>query len=324
MNFYQLPEYKNLEKEINKNFRLKINSLLITIVGYSAKYFVKKYIERNPKKVNYIFKPDQKLGKYNILDVDFSENERALDIIESYIKQADLKQKFMVVINTPHILDVKEFKRSYIGAHYYSKYLFKKPGFDYIKNYSKEMGVKLNNNSLRHLYKLTGGIGRLTKYLLVNSNLITLRGKELIDLEDIKNLIEPIVREASKCSKATLKLLGVYEKDNFSSSIINEHFLRNGIPLPLEIEITPDLYLFEKKNRVCRINKVESEILKHILENNGIIEKEKIADIKWGEGSYDKYSDQAIVKTIRRLNKKIIYYNFKTISGVGYKLIENV
>jgi DNA-binding response OmpR family regulator len=70
-----------------------------------------------------------------------------------------------------------------------------------------------------------------------------------------------------------------------------------------------------------KLTLAEKRILEELVKNEGQITREKIADFKWGEGSYDEFSDQAINKAVKRLNVKLTKYRLKAILGVGYKAV---
>lgn len=322
MKITDLDEYKNLRKELIRLSKINVNFLIVTFVGYSVSYYLKKILEDKKLNIAYIYERNQNLTKYNILDLDFYSNPDALKIVEEYLKSANLNQKFAVVINTPQILDSEDFKKTYIGTHFYSIYKFKKPRFDTIKVYARDMKVKLDETESKTTYSLTGGIGRLGKYILTNKDLIKLSPNELIENENIVKLIKPIVEVYSKNTKSLKEEFGVIEVGKYSSALIDAYLAKNPMGSNLEVEVSQDLFLIENGKTQSKLNGVEAKIVRFLILNNYLIEKEKIADIKWGEGSYDKYSDQAIVKTIRRLNKKFVNYKMKTISKVGYKLIE--
>ena len=86
------------------------------------------------------------------------------------------------------------------------------------------------------------------------------------------------------------------------------------------IVINKDLtFIEEGEARETPLIKAERDILEHLL-SEGVVTREKVADFKWGDGSYDNFSDQAINKTIQRLNKKLIKHRITAIPKVGYKL----
>lgn len=322
MNLSSLPEYKNLEKELDRCVKLNINFLIVTFVGYSVSFYLKKILDKKNKNITYINQDNQNLSRYNILDLDFCNNENALEIVEKYLRSANLDQKFAVVINTPQILDTNEFKKSYIGTHFYSVYKFIKPSLEKTYAYAEHMNVKISRKQIQLLHNLSGGIGRLGKYLLTNPQLIDYTAETLAVDENIVKLINPIIDTYSKSTNSLLEEYGVKKDGHFTSEIIDKYIDKHPSEKVLEISISPDLILIENNTESNKLNSVEAPIIKYIISNKGFIEKEKIAEIKWGEGSYDKYSDQAIVKTIRRLNKKMKFYKFATISRVGYKLEE--
>jgi hypothetical protein len=91
--------------------------------------------------------------------------------------------------------------------------------------------------------------------------------------------------------------------------------------LGLEIEVGDDLVMMEDGQKTGETMTVlEKQIVEYAATHGGIIPKEKIAEFKWGEGSYDQYSDQAIGKTMQRLEKKLHKYQLSALIKVGYKL----
>ncbi len=321
MDFYRLPEYIELEKELDKNIKLGVNFILSSFEGYSISYFLKKYMEKKPKNVSYIDQAGIKLSKYNILDFDFCENPNALTIIEEYIKSAELDQKFAVVINDPSIFDKDDYKNSYIGVHHYSTYYFKKPLLEYVKTYTKDMKVEFSKEDINKIYELSGGIGRLVKFLIVNRGLIDLPVTEIVINKSVIDLIAPVVKVIQNSNELTLNMFGVKNDGKFTSKIIETYLVENKISIHPQIKILKDLTLNENGENKERLNKIEAMVLQSILDNDGLIEKAKVADLKWGEGSYDQYSDQAIAKTILRINRKLNNYKIVAIPKYGYKII---
>jgi hypothetical protein len=321
MDFYKLPEYVELEKELDKNIKLGVNFIFSSFEGYSISYFLKKYMEKKPKNVSYIDQAGIKLSKYNILDFDFCVNPDALTVIEEHIKSAKLDQKFAVVINDPSIFDKDDYKNSYIGVHHYSTYHFKKPSLEYVKTYTKDMKVEFNNEDINNIYELSGGIGRLVKFLIVNRSLIDLPVTEIINNKSIVDLITPVIKVIQNSNELTLNMFGVKNNDKFTSKIIETYFIENNISIHPQIIILKDLTVNENGENKERLNKIEAMVLQSILDNDGLIEKAKVADLKWGDGSYDQYSDQAIAKTILRINRKLTYYKIVAIPKYGYKII---
>lgn len=321
MDFYHLSEYIELEKELDKNIKLSVNFIISSFEGYSISYFLKKYMEKKPKNVSYIDQAGIKLSKYNILDFDFCENPDALTMIEEYVKSAELDQKFAVVINDPSIFDRDDYKNSYIGVHHYSVYYFKKPSLEYIKTYTKDMKVEFSREDMNKIYELSGGIGRLVKFLIVNRGLIDLPVTQIVNNKSIVDLITPVVKVIQNSNKSTLNIFGIKNDVGFTSSIIETYFIQNKISIRPQIKISKDLIINENGENKERLNKIEAMVLQSILDNDGLIEKAKVADLKWGEGSYDQYSDQAIAKTILRINRKLTYYKIVAIPKYGYKIV---
>jgi len=322
MEFYELDEYKALEAELQRNLKQHVNFLIVTAPGYSLNYFLMKFMETNPSKVAYITQEGQRLDNFSILNFDYIADSEALQKTKKYMKSVDYTQKFAVTINSTQMFESEEFKTSHVASHVYSTYFFGRPSYTYVERFIREdMGINLKKGDIERIYELSGGVARFVKYLALEEARYCKDAKELIKDESLLLMIEPIASILSKCSNGILTKLGVLENGNYTSKLLEAYFKENPPAKPYDIKVDKDLSFSENGEKRERLAKVEADILKFMLENDGVITKEKVADIKWGERSYDAYSDQAVGKTMRRLGKKMKTYEIKALSNYGYKIL---
>ncbi len=322
MEFYELDEYKSLEAELQKNIKQHVNFLIVTAPGYSLNYFLMKFMETSPNDVTYITQEGQTLDKYSILNFDYIADNEALQKTEKYMKSVDYTQKFAVTINSTQMFESEKFKTSHVASHVYSTYFFGRPSYTYVERFIREdMGINLKKDHIERIYDLSGGVARFVKYLALDEARFSMSAKELIKEANLRQMIEPIASILSHSSSDILDKLGVIENGKYTSLVLNEYFKENPPRKSFDIEVDKDLSFTEKEEKRERLTKVEADILKLMLDNDGVITKEKVADIKWGEGSYDNYSDQAVGKTMRRLGKKMKTYEIKALSNYGYKIL---
>ncbi len=322
MEFYELDEYKALEVELLKNIKQHVNFLIVTAPGFSLNYFLMKFMETNPTDVAYITQEGQSLDKYSILNFDYIVDSEALRKTEKYMKSVDYTKKFAVAINSTQMFESEDFKTSHVASHVYSTYYFGKPSYAYIERFIHEdMGIALKKADIERIYDLSGGIARFVKYLALDEARYSSDASKLIKETNLLFMIEPIAWILSHSSNDILTKLGVLEKGNYTSKLLDAYFQENPPEKLFDIQVDQDLSFTEKGEKRERLAKVESDILISMLANGGVITKEKVADIKWGEGSYDEYSDQAVGKTMIRLGKKMKTYKIKALTNHGYKIM---
>src|SRR3989344_1336354 len=120
-----------------------------------------------------------------------------------------------------------------------------------------------------------------------------------------------------------LKEINLKDSQVFKSELLKRYFELHPSRSLLDIKVNVDLSYSENGElSKARFIKVEKLIIEEALRSEGVVTKEKVADFKWGKGSYDEYSDQAIGKTVQRLNKKLLAYELLPIRNVGYKLVK--
>jgi len=303
MNFYSQSLYKSLQSALDDNRQKKSNLLILTLPGLGISYFLKSYLEKKKdKSIAYISSPNQKLNKYNILDLGFIQNSQSLSVADEYFKSANIDEKFVLVINDPSIISSPDYKSSYLSRHLYQTFYFTARNFADTKIFALEINPDLTDSQIKHIYEVSGGIGKLIKFLCINP--------QAPDFP--QDLINPITNSISQCDSETLKKFNIDPK--------KIPFLKS-LPSKLNIKINFDLS-FEEDNIKSKeiLTKEERDILNFMLQNNNEIPREKVADFKWGEGKYDKFSDQAINKSMRRLSEKLSKFEITTIPKIGYQI----
>lgn len=315
--------YKEYEAEIWKKWKAKANLVIVTVAGMSENFFAKKFWEKWRKEgVGYVDGPGQKTEEFTVLNLNWAGNENALELANEYLQKAK-GERFAVVVNRPMMTKTKEFKTSYVGQHVYGIYYLRALPEDMMEIFSQELDLKATDAELTKIYQLTGGVGKWVKWLLVHREKLNTKAEELMADEGFELILEPTAGLAGECGDEQLEKLGLWERGQWKGKILATYFAKHQRRKKLEVEITADLGVVEKgKINGSRLTKLEADILRRMVESEGVITKENISDLKWGEVGYDKFSDQAINKGMRRLDKKLEVYAVKTIPGYGFKLVE--
>jgi len=324
MNFYQQSLYRDFEKFLSDTISKKSSCVIITIPGLGVSYFIKKFLSRSKlKNINYIFKEKEKVETFNILDLNFDKNEEALNWADEYFENASVEQKFALIINTPWILKSQEYKTSFLSSHIFSSLFFSARDLRDTSIFAKEINQKLDEEQIKNIFDLSGGIGRLIKFFAIRTDLLESKIEDMLKgNSDLLKLMIPTIEAIEQCDDSTLSELKIRKEGMFVSQLFDDYFKEHTRKTGLDISIGPDLTFSENgRENSNKLNRIESRIIEFALSNGGLVQKEKVADFKWGEGSYDKYSDQAITKTIQRLRKKLMFHNIEVVSGVGYKLV---
>lgn len=324
MDFYKHASYIAFSEALKNSLKNKTNTLLVSVPGMSVSFYIQKFLEKEDNKVfKYIKDDKESLLEFNILDLNFDKNEKALEIAEKYLKLADLNQKFALVVNTPSLLDSLKFIESTLGNHFYSSYYFKVLDKDLITIFGQILKSNLDKTEIDRIYELSGGLTRIVKFLITHKSYIDKSSQKIIEDLDFRRVFLPTAHIIEDSDDEVLIKLGIKNKDEFIGEILKDYFKTRPIKQNIDIKINSDLTFFEKdKLNGESLLKIEKYVIEGAIDNNGVVTKEKIADFKWGEGGYDEYSDQAIAKTVFRLKKKLKIYTIDPIQGYGYKIVE--
>jgi len=275
--------------------------LVYTFAGSGCTHYLKE-IAAVDKNLTYINSPGQQLGKYNLLDLTLSE-------AVLYIRQVSTTQKYLLVVSSG--TDFHSTNLESLLDHFYLTYPLPSGTKADIEDMISRFSQNKTLDFLNQIITFSGGIPKLAKYLITHDG--------RVDNQDpvYQNLLKNINDSVVGYSPAELKSLSlVDDQGNFISKLLSCEIKRS-----IDIKINFDLSFEEKGIKSTeKLTPLEAKIINKIIENGGQITKSEVSDIKWGEGKYDEFSDQAINKQIRRLSQKLQKFQLITIPKVGFEL----
>ncbi len=318
MDVYSQRAYRELEEVLEKHRKMKSNLLVVTVPGVGTSHLLKAYVERCEKlgnRVAYISDYDYG-GKWEDLNiVDLGKNFD-LAKVEKMMMGAKLDQKMVLVISRPSL--VKD--GSYLATHTYERFYVGVLDSRDAEALIDERGMVVDEKIKKRLYEVSGGIAKIYKYFLINSEKLDWKIDKLVNDEGLARMVEEVVGVCRSTSEEILEKLGIKKKGVFVSWLLSNWKGEGGRGINIQVDF--DLGFSEDgKKSAARLTPEEKKIIEKMVSNAGRITKEEVSEIKWGEGRYDKFSDQAINKAMRRLGKKLQYYRVETVVRVGYKLI---
>lgn len=280
--------YQDLYSAVVDAKKDKVNLLVVTLPSTGMKRMMKEMTAR---------------GVDGLYCWDWSNEAEMLRKLTKLFDELPIDKTIVMSVNYPKVLK----NGNNIWGHFLRRYYFgvrsKADSFLMMD----ELKADLDEKQKEEIYRQSGGLAHLIKYLVAGG-----------DKEVLESLVEPLM-EAVKGSDEEVrqKLIG---KGGLGTLV--EDFVRVNTR-QWDIEVGFDLRFYEcgKKAR-NRLSKVEAEILNKMMVSNGEITKEEVSDIKWGEGKYDEYSDQAINKAIRRLDEKLKKHTITTVPKIGFVLEE--
>lgn len=308
-----MEELAKFVAELRQN---EASGILVSVPGMGASYYCKKLVEKDPS-IRYINMEGQELTKFNILDFGFDRDGEAGKKVDDYFKKALPDQKFLVILNRPDFVELGKLDEYFFARRVYKQLWFKANDLEATRSMVSEFIDNPDEVLINKIFELSGGLRRIIKYFAVNKVLVELGVQELVKREDLQRLLIPSVLVINKISEDLLEKLGLKKNE-----LMKE--MGKNIASVIDIKVNQEMKLVENGQLGETLTKIEKQILELALtELENVITKEKIASQKWGEGSYDEYSDQAISKTIQRLNAKLQKHLFEPIPQVGYKLKAN-
>lgn len=295
--------YIQLRDTVLEAKKTKSHVLLYTFNGSGCSYVLEQ-ISQNENGFVYLKDGNtEQDGDYFL--ADFSSLEKCLD----FYKKLGKDQKALFVIQNG--LDYNSKLISELKAHCYHKLAFGTRNFQDAVVLMEELGIEASDPIVDSIFKESGGIARLIKHFSVNF----LSGKDLTSNLDDK--LEDIVSSIYGYNSNDLVELGLTDIDGQYKSLQFSSVLSSQI----NIKVNFDLSFAEDGDQATdTLNPIEAKILAKLVGSNGVVSKEDVSEIKWGEGKYDEFSDQAINKTMRRLSQKLKKYTIVTIPKVGFKI----
>lgn len=296
MDIRDQQSYRELRGALDKSVEDKVNLLIITLPGTGMGRFVKEYQAEKGDK-----------GAMMILNYDWKNTDQALIDIDEKISSLPIDKKVVLTLNFPGLLNDKRLTGRKWWNHFYKRFYFGVRDETDGKIAIKEMNSKLSTDEINKIYVLSGGFAQIMKYLAING---------IETREGLEAVVKPIIEALLGTNEEIRQKLGL----NLKGSIL-EQWLKSEEWL---LEVDFELNLIEEGKKVAKLTPTEAKILTKLITNDGKLTKEEVSEIKWGEGKYDEYSDQAINKAVRRLGSKMKKYQIETIPKVGFKLIKNV
>lgn len=319
-----LKIYQYLKDELGDPLQIKSNILLVSLPAMGAGHLVKKYIEENPQ-IKYVNGPGQELGdKLTIIYIAYDIDNQAFKWVDSYVRASGSGQNFILVLNSPGLMTTEKYLQTYLSGHVYKTIFLKCAEIEDVQILAKDFDNNLSEDEIGVIYQLSGGLPQLVKFLAINKSLLTKKNEEIITDENLQKIIEPLAKSVLDCTNEVLEKMGILDKGIYKSELLKTYVdKKGGKKAKIDIVINFDLSIEENGEKTGReISLKDKQILEELIAGDGDISKEKISDIKWGEGKYDEYSDQAINKTIRRLSAKLKEYKIETIPKVGYRIVK--
>lgn len=312
--------FKDFETFLLASYELKASSLVLTLPGLGTSFLSDQFAEKHREdlQTKRVTSVKEELSAFNIIDLDFEANDNALDEAEEIFKHAQHRKHLALIVETPHILKSGEFKKSLIAERVYKSYPFKVFDQQTTSVFLEFINPELSADQVKAIQKRTDGIARFAKYFAVNPQNLKKTNEKLYEDPIFNMLTVPIASTIQKTDPDVLLQMGIDKKDKFISSMLKAH---EEISVKTAISVHKDLTFSEDGEKSDEeLIKVEKEILQQALKE-GVVTREAIAEAKWGPESYDEYSDQAITKTVQRLNNKLRHHELEAIPKVSYKLI---
>ncbi len=283
MDVYDQAIYIELEEAIAKAKANKSNLAIVTFSGSGISYLLKAFIKKNGLDASFDL-------------IDFDSEDRWLEGVKKRVSDLGIEEKIGVVICGGK--SFREWEKSEISSHFYTSLWVGCRSEADNKKLALEINPKLNDKEIEEIFKLSAGAGKLTKYLAINF--------ENFNKEEVtyKKIIEEIKQSRQGFKKDEIERLGL--------SMIDMG-LSEGIEIDFDLSIREDGQMSKEK-----LTEVEARILREMMQNEGKMTKDKVSEIKWGKAEFDEFSDQAINKTMRRINEKMNVYKITTIPKVGF------
>ncbi len=299
--------FQDFTAKLDFCLQTKTNILIISLPGLGASYFLQNYHSLHPQNVTYLNQPNLLLKNFNLLDLQPYSN--FINDINRYFLTATTTQKFALAINSPSTTP---------SQHFYTTFYLPARNLQDTTNLVTEINPAISTAS--QIHHLSGGIPLLIKYFVANPDMVSQTPGVIAQQPEVVNLLSPLAKEIATTDTQTLEKLQIKNSNGWVSPVLA--LLVNTSNQQVNITINFDLTFTENgRTSPTPLNRLEKDILNFMLQHQNTITREQIADIKWGPGKYDQFSDLAIGKTMRRLAKKLQSHHLKTTPKIGYSLI---
>jgi len=278
--------------------------LVYTFNGSGCSYILES-IAANNHELSYINKPTSKLtDQYHLVDLDLAST------LELYSNLGS-RQKCLFVIQNG--TDFNSSRVEILKAHSYVQLPIGCRPHNDISILAREVDPKLTNNDCQRIFSESHGIARLAKHMAINlsenQNILT----------NIDLTVRDIISSIQGYTDGQLQKLGLIEFFNSQISKTPSLSFHPNIDIKINFNLT-----FTEAGKLSpnQLSPIEAKIIQRFLISNLQLSKEDISEVKYGVNQYDQFSDQAINKTMRRLDSKLTIYQIRTIPKTGYVLCQ--
>lgn len=258
-------------------------------------------------------------GDVVILNPDFLGNSGAIERVVSVYQKAGIGQKIILGVNVPAVLYSSELSSTQISSRWYGTYWLETRDGGDLMLLAEELSVKLTTSELEKLEEVTGGVARFAKYFILNKEKMVKNAMELWEDNDWQRMVKPFLTEAKKCKTEWLVKMGLVDENWIWKSAYLSTWMKEEKG-SLAVGVEGDVWLVELGEKIITLMSFEAKIVRYLIDHDGVIEKDKIAELKWGNAG-EGVSDQAIAKSMQRLGGKFRHHVLKPIPKIGYQLI---
>lgn len=310
--------FANLIAELDEARKTCSNLLVVALPGFGLNSYFKKYQDQN-NRVAIITPDNTEISDFNLIIMSSVWGGSIFSSIDSILRQANPSQKFCLGTTRPWIIHSPEYTSSYLSKHLYKTVWLKPYDSEDSAVIAKSYNRNLSNSDINKIHALSGGIPQLIKYLSINNKMLKSDIDTLVADHNLGHILSPIVDAIQKTPVEYLEKLGALDANKVLVSNLLSAFSESTPVSGIAIQIGFDLSIKENGvNYGQKLTKSEAQILETMLKKSGQISKEEISDIKWGQGKYDQFSDQAIHKTMSRIAGKLRVHKITTVPQVGF------
>ena len=257
-------------------------------------------------------------GEVVILNPDFLGNSGAIERVVNMYQKAGTGQKIILGVNAPAVLYSSELSSPQISSRWYGTYWLETRDKADLMQLADELGAKPTALELDRIEEITGGVARFAKYFILNREKMGKSALELWEDGDWRRMVKPFLAEAKKCKTEWLGKMGLVDENGvWKSAYLSTWMKEEKDSLAVEIE---SVWLVELGEKIITLIPFEAKIVRYLIDHGGVIEKDKIAELKWGNTA-EGVSDQAIAKSMQRLGGKFRHHILKPIPKIGYQLM---
>ncbi len=258
-------------------------------------------------------------GGVVILNPDFLGNSGAVERVVRMYQRAGTGQKIILGVNAPAVLYSSELSSPQISFRWYGTYWLETRDKEDLGLLAEELSVKFTTLELEKLEEITGGVARFAKYFILNREKMEKSAEELWEDNDWRRMVKPFLTEAKKCKGEWLTKMGLVDENGVWKSAYLSTWMKEEKG-SLAVGVEGDVWLVELGEKIGMLMPFEVKIVRYLIDHDGVIEKDKIAELKWGNAT-EGVSDQAIAKSMQRLGGKFRHHALKPIPKIGYQLM---